>query len=186
MTKGNPVTGEIVPVGSTTPVWDEVRAATTHADRVAASRKALEMVTLPDLSKPVPMFMVDLPWAQDREAAQEEILARIIAADSLEAGLADENLVKLDEVVGHNIVIHSVVARPGTVDEGWGAYCSLDVTIDGKEDHKVVNTSSKEVCVVVWRAFVERRLPLTCHVILKGNPTPGRNQPVGLIPETPF
>lgn len=186
MAKDDTATAEVVTVGSRTPVWDQVTAATEHKARIAASRRALEMVTLPDLTKPVPMFFVDLPWVENREAAQDEILARIIAAESLEAASTDDALLKLEEVVGKTITIHGVVARAGTIDDGWGAYASLDVTVGADETHRVINTSSKEVCVVTWRAHCENRFPLTALVILKGNPTPGRDQPVGLVVEQAF
>lgn len=186
MTKPATVKGDVVTVGSSTPVWNAVQAATDHQARISASRDALSLVTLPDLTKPVPKFFVDLPWAEDREAAQDEILARIIAADSLDSATHDDALVKLEDVVGKTIIIHGATARPGTIDDGWGAYLSLDVTVAEDLEHKVINTSSKEVCVITWRAHCEGKFPLMAHVILKGNPTPGRNQPVGLVVEESF
>jgi hypothetical protein len=169
-----------------TPMWDLVAHAADRQARMEASREALSLITLPDLARPVPKLFVDLPWA-NREDAQADILARIIAADTLEQALGgDDELPDMDTYVGKQLVIWAVVARPGTIEEGWGAYISLDITVGDDPAHQVVNTSSAEVTVDVWRAYCEGRLPLACTPMLKGRPTAGRDQPIGLIVETRF
>ena len=186
MTKTDPNTGEIQSTHDRHPTWTMVQAAGSYQEKVAAGRKALDLVTLPDLARPVPLFFVDMPWAST-EGAQEDIVARMLAAPTLEEGTSSpDKLAPLGDYVGKVLTIHDAVARPGTLEDAWGAYLSLDITVQGSEAHTVVNTSSLEVCAAVWRAIMESRLPLTGQVVLKGAPVKGRNQPIGFMVESPF
>ena len=186
MTEVNPQTGEVVTSRSPHPVWDAVKTAATRAERIKASREAVALVTLPNLANPVPAFFLDLPW-QATEQAQMDIIARAIGADTLEEAMApQEELPDFSTYVGKTVTILEAVARRGTIAEAWGAYLSLQLLVAGEDEVQVANTSSAEVCALVWRAYCEGKLPLTALVILKGNPVPGRNQPIGLVAETPF
>ena len=46
MTKAKTATGEIVPVGSTTPVWDSILAADTHVERITRSGKVAAILAI--------------------------------------------------------------------------------------------------------------------------------------------
>lgn len=186
MTVTDNESGEIVTIGTGTPVWDMIQTAPDRMAKVAAARDALTLVAWPNLARPVPKLFADLPWV-DRDEAQADILTRLIAADSLEDALnAEDDLPDMVEYVGKSITIWSVTARKGDIEEGWGAYVSLDITVGKEAVHQVVNTSAAEIVVDCWRAHCERRFPFTALVILKGKPTAGRDQPIGLAIEKPL
>lgn len=186
MTAVDKVTGEVITVGSATPVWEAIQAAPDRAAKVAAARDAMVLMDMPGCDRPVPKLFVDLPWV-DSDEAQAEILARVIAAESLTEALGGEDdLPDMDTYVGRQITLWGVTARKGDIEEGWGAYITLDITVAGEDGHRVVNTSAAEIVVDAWRAHCEGLFPFTAQVILKGKPTKGRSQPIGLAVESKF
>lgn len=160
-------------------------AATTAADRYAAGQAALELISVPGMTKPAPKFMFDLPWAEDDDAAVADILARLAAAEDITDATAEKDLRKVKDIAGQDVTILDLRVRPSDVeDSDWGCYLSLAVSVDGGPQ-EVINTGAAQVAVVLWRCWCEGRFPVTGQFRLLGQAKPGRSQPVGFRVDDP-
>jgi hypothetical protein len=159
--------------------WVALAAARTQVDRLAAVKRALQLVKIPEADLPIPRLMLDLPWSLDNDAVIDSILERLIMDEDLVHATNESEVLKAEDLLSFRVKINDVRAVKSDVsDARWGAYLMLDVdTPTGK--HLPVSIGAAEVVVTVWRAYCEGRFPVTGMFVKLGNPTPGRNQPIG-------
>lgn len=166
--------------------WATLQKAQTQAERYAAGQYATEAIPVPEFDAPVPRFFFDLPWADDDEATVDTILANLAGAEDLEAATAGNELRKLDAIIGEPVEVFDIRARKSEVDEAkWGAYLTLALSVDGGPQ-EVISSGHGQVCVTMWRCFMEDRLPVRGVFKKLGTPTKGRNQPIGFMVESPL
>ncbi len=159
--------------------WLVVQNARTQVERAVAAKRALQLVKIPEADRPVPRFFLDLPWSVDNDEVIESILERMIVADDLYAATGEADVRKADKLVATHITVNDVRAMKSDVEDArWGAFLMLDVDTP-TERHVPVSVGASEVCVAIWRAYCEGLIPVKGMFILLGNPTPGRNQPIG-------
>lgn len=133
----------------------------SQVERFAAYMASMEKVAHPDCRRPIPRFMLELPWAEDDEEMQERIIAQILASDDPYAAAEDPTTQSGKNLVGQRVVIHDIRCKPSDKSGGWGAYLLCDATIGDTDIHQVVSVGAKQAVATLAYAHVNGDLPIT-------------------------
>lgn len=159
------------------------RAIIDKAARFQAFTAALQGVNDPRCARPIPRFMVGMPWADDDEDVSERIIAAMLAADDPYQAQDAGKTVSGKDLVGRRVTVHDMRVRPSDKAGGWGAYLLLDCTVDDDDtDHRVVTIGAKQAVATLAYAWYSGDLPVvgTVTVITE---TAGGNTVLGFIVE---
>lgn len=170
MTKSN------APAPLTYSAYELVAKAANETERYAAGQYAIETVNDPATGQPMPRFIFDLPWAADGGDAQDEILARVAAADDIEQASEETKLRKARSIVGERVLVYGLLARASDVEESkWKCYLALTCSV-ANGGTEVINCGAPQVMVIMWRAYMEGKLPLLGTFIEVGTPKKGQDR----------
>lgn len=170
-----------VPTGSLA----TVDRTATQVERFAAYMHTMEKVAHPACRRPIPRFMVELPWAEDDEEMQERIIAQILASDDPYAAAEDPTTQSGKNLVGQRVVIHDIRCKPSDKPGGWGAYLLCDATIGDSDIHQVVSVGAKQAVATLAYAHVNGDLPITGTFRIITETTEG-NTVIGFVREEAF
>ena len=133
------------------------------------SQLQIEAMTLVDddrFSRPVPRFLLELPFGGDSDEITDRIASAILVADDPDAAQGDAGSQAGKDLTGKVATVHDLLVMPSNPQKvkeskGWPAYLLLDVTIGDDPAHIVVNTSAKQAVVRLARAWADGHLPIT-------------------------
>lgn len=153
--------------------------AANGVERAIAVKRANELVKIPESDKAVPRFTLDLPWQTDSDAIIDSIVEQILGAESIEDATAEGGVINSQDMIGTHITLNDVRAMKSNVaDARWGVYFLLDVDTPTAKSVAVA-TGAPEAMAAIWWCYVNGRFPVRGMFTELGNPTPGRNQPIG-------
>lgn len=158
------------------------RAVKTKPERFKAFSHALQAVDDPRCPRPIPRFMVDMPWSNEDDQAAERIIAKLLSADDPYAAQNAGETLSGKDLVGRRVTVHDIRCSPSQFKGGWGAYLLCDVTVDGGDDHEIMTMGAKEPVALLSYAWFTGDIPIT------GTPTvitetAGGNTVLGFIVE---
>lgn len=161
--------------------WRRFLAATDPATRQEAARYALETVKVPECRRPVPRFMLDLPWAADDEAMADQILTNVLASEDIVGATQPAGALHAEDVLDVPLTVGDLRARESDLrDARWGAYLILSVTYpDGTL--AAVTTGAAQACATMWRLWCEGRFPVVGRFVALNNPGEGRSPAIGFV-----
>jgi hypothetical protein len=129
--------------------------------RFRAMSHALEAADDPRCARPIPRFMLDMPWASEDSDVSERILAKLLSADNpLDVEAAGATL-SGKNLVGRVITVHDIRVAPSTFESGWGAYLLCDITVGDDMVHDVMTVGAKEAVAKLAYAYFTGQLPIT-------------------------
>lgn len=170
-----------VPAGS---AIELLRGASTPEETAAAGRAVMELVQLPDVARPVPRFLGDLPWSTNPEQVVDQIILNLLTAADIEKASEGSAPLKYGDLLDTWVVLRDLRVHESAVEDAeWAAYYSLAVERDNGE-HLLVNVGAKQVLAVLWRVYVDGLIPCWIKFTELGEPVKGRNRPVGVIVKT--
>lgn len=176
-------TGEIMAAAGDM-AFVRLQQAKTDVERYEAGQYAMQLLEVPGLERPIPRFMLDMPWDRDNDDTVEAILLNLATSADIEEATGERKLRKPEDVIGKAVVLLDVKMRRSDVqDAKWGAYAVLSLSVDGQPP-EVMTSGHAQVLVTLWRCWCEGRFPVAGVFKLLGTPTKGRNQPVGFQVES--
>lgn len=145
-------------------------------------RQGMELVDRKDCIKPIPKFLVELPWGDDENAAVEDIALQILYAESVEEVLSRRDSVEMEQLVGVPITVHSFKLNPSKLKDGIGAFAVIDFTYQGNAKHQVTSTSALGVLAQLARIWQLDGFPFDCAPMEIDTGNNGKNNPIYLAP----
>lgn len=109
--------------------------------------------------------ILTLPEAIDQEDASEVIVARILAAESVEEILTPQSAPSLRDIEGVGIVIHDARRRESDMNPGVPFFLLLDVEDRRTGKHSVYSTGALNVMAQIAKMHSLGKLPFPCHVV---------------------
>jgi hypothetical protein len=159
---------------------------TTKVERFKAYSHALEAVDDPRCKRPIPRFLLDLPWATDDDDIAERIIAQMLASDDPYNNQDAGATVSGKDLVGEVITVWDMRVLPSDKPGGWGAYLLLDATKgDNEDEHLVVTIGAKQAVALLALAWCQGNLPLTGAVMVVTETGSG-NSVLGFVVEQVF
>lgn len=111
----------------------------------------------------------------------DDILRRILGAETIADALTDEDAVSLDHVFGLVLVVDEPRWFPSEFTGGASAFCVVRATEEqGGLTHRLV-IGSQQPQVILWRAWVEDQLPIRCRFVKSAKPTKAGFYPYNLV-----
>lgn len=159
------------------------REGATQVERWKAFTRAIEVVDDPRCPRPIPRFMLDMPWVQDPEAIQDSIIVQMLASDDPDEFQLSSGTESGKDLVGRKVTVHNVQAFPSKKPGGWGAYLMLDAEVDGDPVRRPISTGAKQAVARLALAFFTGQLPITGTFTVVGTPSPDGNTPIGFVAE---
>ena len=164
----------------------EARQIPDYKMRLAAIKWLNELVDAPEASRPVPRFMLNLPWADE---ASERIIATVLASDDPYSLATTHDAAKVTggkSLVGQKVTVHDLACVASSEPNGWGAFLLLDCVIgDDDETHQVVSIGAKQAVATLAYAFQVGDFPITGTFFEVARSKEG-NQVLGFIVEPPL
>lgn len=163
-----------------------VRAHTapTKMERFRAYSHALEAVDDPRCDRPIPRFLLDLPWADNDDEVSDRIIAQMLAAENPYEVSGESATVSGKDLIGKRVVVQNLRVRPSNKQGGWGAYLVVEATLEDRDDEAVIVTvGAKQVVSLLAYAWCQGDLPLagTFSVVTE---TGNGNEVLGFIVES--
>lgn len=154
--------------------------------RFKAYSRALEAVDDPRCPRPIPRFMLDMPWSDENDPVSERIIAAILSEpDPWEAQTGGASASGKD-LVGRKVEIHDMRVHPSDKPGGWGAYLLCDAVIGDRAGlHKAVTVGAKQAVALLALAWFQGDLPITGTFTVVTETGKG-NTVLGFIRETPL
>lgn len=138
------------------------REGKTQVDRHHAFMEAMQPVKVERCARPVPRFMVDMPWTSPEDLVAERIIAKLLSSEDPYAVTNAGETLSGKALVGRKVTVHDVRVSPSTTKGGWGAYLLCDVTVDDNtEVHEVMTIGAKEPVAILSYAWFMGDLPIT-------------------------
>lgn len=162
-----------------------VNRSGTQVERFQGYMKSMEKVEHPLCRRPIPAFMLEMPWAEDDEEIQERIIAQILASDDPYQAAEDPTTRAGKALVGQAVVIHDVRCKPSDKPGGWGAYLLCDATIGDSDIHQIVTVGAKQAVGILAYAWASGDLPIAGTFSLVTETAEG-NTVIGFIRERPL
>lgn len=170
-----------VPAGANLAVIAETP---NQMERFKAYTRALEAVDDPRCPRPIPRFLLDMPWVDDNDPVSERIIAAILAEPDPWAAQMDEASQSGKDLVGRKVTVFDMRVQPSTKPGGWGAYLLCDCVVgDGDGIHKAVTVGAKQAVAMLALAWFSGDLPLTGTFTVVTETAKG-NTVLGFIKET--
>lgn len=139
----------------------EIAATPDQITRFKAYSRALEAVDDPRCPRPIPRFLLDMPWSDDDDQVSERIIAAILANPDPWKAAEDGTSTSGKDLVGRRVVVHDMRVHPSDKPGGWGAYLLLDCTLEREpEMHVAVTVGAKQVVALLALAWFSGDLPL--------------------------
>lgn len=164
----------------------QVSTVADPSARMKLAREAMQLVTDERTPRPIPAFMLELPWADDSDEIVERIITQLLASDDPDAFQSADNTQELKKLLGKQITVHDLRVRASDKDGGWGGFLILDVTIEGSADHQVITTGAKQAVARLGRAYLDGQIPGTGTFVEVAAASTGRSAPLGFILEQSF
>jgi hypothetical protein len=172
-----------LPAGS---LLDQLRAATSPESKLAVQRALVELVDDERFPKPVPAFMVGLPFIGTSIEQQLRIGSVMFTAADPDAAQAGADTVSSQDLVGKTVTVWDLKTAPSDKESPLGAYLLLDVTEGDDLNHRAANTGAPAAMIRLATAWVFGRLPLTgAFALIPGTGARG-NPAVTFMAETPL
>lgn len=150
--------------------------------KTATETTSTELVAWQGCKRPIPAFLTALPWAQTDEQAINDIIERILKAETVADVIAKSSTNKFETLYGSVITIHGFRMMPSDLDDGCGAFALVDYTLDGNTEHQLTTTSALGVLAQLSRTYQLSGFPLRCAVCEIDTGKNGKNNPVYLGP----
>lgn len=128
--------------------------------------------------RPIPAFLLDLPWAASDDEAIAEIIDQILRAENIDAVLDRQGTVKFEDLIGQNVWIDRFSMRPTDLDEGVGAYALIHFHLPNGERSEVTSTSALGVLAQLYKMHTMGALPRFVSVQEVDTGRKGRNNPL--------
>lgn len=138
-----------------------INANPSPAERVKLQAESMVRVEDPRFDRPVPKFLTELPFGGDDEEITDRIASSILVADDPDTAQAEAGTDAGRDIVGRKCTIWDLRTLASDKPKGWGVYLILDVTFDGSDEHRVINTGAKQVVTRLANAWAREKLPLT-------------------------
>ena len=149
---------------STTTPGGSLAVAHAQTDRMArfkAMSAELEAVTDERCPRPIPRFMLSLPWTSPDDMVSERIIAQLLSADDPYAATDAGSTVSGKDLVGRKVTIHDLRVQPSDKPGGWGAYLLCDVTVDDDDNNRLAMTiGAKQAVAIIAYAYQAGDFPL--------------------------
>ena len=147
-------------------VLARIKTASSPEERATLQTEAMALVDDDRFPRPVPRFLLELPYGGDSDEITDRIAGAILVADDPDEAQGDSGSSAGKDITGKTATVHDLVvmpANPQKVDQkkGWPAYLLLDVTLGDDPHHLVVNTGAKQAVTRLARAWAEGQLPVT-------------------------
>jgi len=123
-----------------------------------------------------------LPEAEDSDATQRSMVARILEAKDLGELFQDFKTTATRDLIGVPIQVRDCRLREGEQDGKKGVYMLLDCARMGDGELFVANTGAPQIMAVVWGAKLRNVLPLEVEVAEAQPAKAGRSAPLKLNP----
>lgn len=152
--------------------------------RFKAYSRALEAVDDPRCPRPIPRFMLDMPWLDENDPVSERIIAALLSEPDPWAAAEDNEKDSGKSLVGRKVTVYDMRVEPSSKAGGWGAYLRLDCTVDRRgEIHRTVTVGAKQAVALLALAYFQGDLPLTGTFTVVTETDKG-NTVLGFIKET--
>lgn len=129
---------------------------------MASKETAVANIVKPTAEQTMELFaklMNTLPLAQDDEA-EAEMVARLLAGETLESATAELADDKVNNLIGKEFIIDSVVRRESDAANGGGQYVQCMVREWPGDGPQIRWSTGSTMCVaVIVRAYNEGRIP---------------------------
>jgi hypothetical protein len=134
--------------------------ASTPEERRAIQAYSLERVEDERFERPVPRFLTELPFAGDDDEITDRIAGAILVAEDPTAAQEQAGTTGSKDVLNKTLTIWDLRVNSGALEGGWGAYLLLDVSLDGEDEHFLVNTGSKQIITHLANRWAYGQLPI--------------------------
>lgn len=141
---------------------------------------AISLVEHPGCDRPIPAFLVDLPWAASDDEAIAEIIEQILLAETADAVIDRQGTVKFEELLGQTIWIDRFSMRPTDLDEGVGAYALIHFHLPTSNRDEVTSTSALGVLAQLAKLHHFGAFPRLVSVQEVDTGKKGKNNPLYL------
>lgn len=145
-------------------------------------KPGMDLVPWEGCIRPIPSFLTELPWAQSDDDAVQDIVARILQAQTVEDVLARSETVEFEQLSGVVIIVHGFKMLPSLLEKGVGAYAVIDFTYDKGDTHQITTTSSLGVLAQLATTYRLSGFPLRAAVLEIDTGKNGKNNPMYLAP----
>lgn len=123
-----------------------------------------------------------MPGAEDEREVQRAIVARILAAGTLEETFQDLTTIATRELKGVPIAIRGCRLMRSDIEGSTGVYMLLDCVYLATGEQFVANTGAAQIMATVWAANHHGFLPVEVEVAEAKPPKTGRDAPLKLVP----
>lgn len=128
--------------------------------------EAMTLVEDDRFERPVPRFLLELPYGGDSDAITDRIASAILVSDDPDEAQSEGGSTAGKDLIGKAATVHDLVVMPANSQKvqqkrGWPAYLLLDVTLGEDPAHLVVNTGAKQAVARLARAWADGHLPIS-------------------------
>lgn len=141
---------------------------------------AIALVDHPGCPRPIPTFLVDLPWAASDDEAIAEIIEQILRAETADQVIDRKGTIKFEDLLGQTIWIDRFSMRPTDLDEGVGAYALIHFHVPGGDLDEITSTSALGVLAQLAKLHHFQALPRLVSIQEVDTGKKGRNNPLYL------
>jgi hypothetical protein len=103
--------------------------------------------------------------AEDPDAIAAEIVARILAAETVDEVLAPRGTIPIGHLLGEPIEVRAVRWHRSDYADGPAVYAVADVVIAGTGERATVTCGARNVMAALWRLDDLGVLPITVEVV---------------------
>lgn len=143
-----------------TSIMARLGAKLAPAERAKLQAQAMERVEDPRFERPVPRFLLDLPFGGDGDEITDRIASAVLVAEDPDEMQNMSGTTAGKDLVRKPVTVWDLRVLPGDKPGGWGAFLLLDITVGDSEEHVIVNTGAKQVVARLARCWAEGQLPV--------------------------
>lgn len=129
-------------------------------ERVNHVRLGMELVQDVRFTRPVPRFMVDLPWVGDDEDVQYRIAAQLFLADDPDKVDDGPATRASKDITGKSVEVNAVLTNETDMDKGWGAYLLVHCTDLDTGETFVASTGAPQAIIRLAIGYARGEFPL--------------------------
>lgn len=163
----------------------EAHKGPDQMSRLQAFTNALEPIFDERCERPIPRFMVDMPWSDGDDMIAERIIAKMLASDDPYTITDAGETLSGKALVGRKITVHDLRCKASDKKGGWGAYLLCDITIDDADFHEAMTVGAKEAVAKLAYAWFQGDLPISGTMYLVTE-TSGGGTVLGFMVEPKF
>lgn len=167
-------------------ILETITGGEVNIDRTALAAFSMERVEDGRFARPVPRFLTELPYGGDDDEITDRIAAAILVAADPDKAQESTGTTKAPDLVGKPITVHDIRVNDGDLEGGWGVYLLVDFTEGDSDDHRIMNTGSKDIVVRLARAWAGGELPVSGVICAKPGTGKRGNAALAFIVEQGF